>query len=705
MFKVKKIKTHTDLPKIIILVISGVITFFMLILPSAFRRSSFPMQIGDVASQDILAPYSLTFESEILTQKALQDAINAIEPVFLSTDLSIGRHQVENLRAVLHFITLIRQDDYSNMAEKISDIEAIDDTKLGEDLIIRILQLSDARWTAVEDEATTILEQIMRNTLRDNDIESAIANIPALIDFSLPEDNAVVVVTLVKQFVTPNSIFSQELTDKAIEEAQQSINPVLRSFVFGETLVRLGQIIRDVDWEALQHYGLIRPDDRNEDVIGAGILTFLLCVLVFLYFKAREEVKKLSLKSVALISLIFLIFLGIARFFVVERTILPYIYPLAAFGLTLSIIFSFEFALLFSLILGVLTAYGMPNGFDLTVFYILPTVIGMLALGRARRIGSFFLAGLAIGISGVGIIFGYRLPDAVTDWVGIATLSGVSLFNGIASASLALLLQFIFSQFLGITTALQLLDISRPDHPLLQLMLRNAPGSYQHSLQVANLAEQAAEAIGADGLLVRVGAIYHDCGKSNNPQFFIENQIQNEINPHDNLDPYLSAQAIIHHVPDGVNLAKKYRLPNRVIDFIKEHHGTMHTHYQYAKAIKEAKDPDQVDLGLFTYPGPRPQTRETALLMLADGTEARTRAERPKDENELRSLIDTVVNFYTQNNQLEDTNLTLKDLQTVKESFYYTLKGSYHPRVKYPELTQPQKLIGEFHESKSLEIK
>jgi putative nucleotidyltransferase with HDIG domain len=191
--------------------------------------------------------------------------------------------------------------------------------------------------------------------------------------------------------------------------------------------------------------------------------------------------------------------------------------------------------------------------------------------------------------------------------------------------------------------------------------------------------------------LVRVGAIYHDCGKSQNPQFFIENQVQDELNPHDEIDPVVSAQTIISHVIDGVELAKKHHLPNRVIDFIREHHGTMYTHYQYSQAVKEAGDQEKVDKSRFTYPGPRPQSRETALLMLADGTEARARAEVPKDEEELRSLIDTVVNFYTQNGQLEDTNLTLKDIQEAKDSFYRTLKGTYHPRVKYPALDQGKK--------------
>jgi putative nucleotidyltransferase with HDIG domain len=677
--------------KIIILMVSGLIIFFSLILPESFSQSSFPMEIGDVASQDILAPYSLTFESETLTEQAKQEAANAVDPIYLPTDPSIGRRQVERLRTVLYFLTTVRQDSFASREEKFSDIQAIEGVNFSEDTQIRLLEISEARWDAIESEATKVLEQIMRNTLRESDIYAAKRNISSLIDFSFPQDQAAIVVELVEPFIVPNSLYSQEQTESAREEARQSIEPVIRSFIAGETLVRRGQIIREVDWEALQRYALIQPANRMQDIVGAGAVTIITCILVGLYFIKQKTYEDYSVKALLTIAITFLLFLIAARFVIIDRTVLPYIYPIAAFGLTLYVIFNFEIAGVLSLILGILTAYGMPNGFDLTIFYVLPVIIGMLVLGKARRIAAFFGSGITIGIAGATIILAYRLPDSVTDWIGIATLSGVSLFNGVGVAGLTLLLQYIFSQILGLTTALQLLDTSRPDHPLLQQMLRNAPGSYQHSLQVANLAEQAAEAIGANSLLVRVGAIYHDCGKSRNPQFFIENQVKEELNPHDDIDPVVSAQTIISHVTDGVELARKHRLPKQIIDFILEHHGTMYTHYQYSQAVEEAGDPEKVDKSKFTYPGPRPQSRETALLMLADGTEARARSEVPKDDDELRSLIDIVFDFYGKNDQLNDTNLTLRDLQIVKESFFHTLKGTYHPRVKYPGLNKTEK--------------
>jgi len=247
-------------------------------------------------------------------------------------------------------------------------------------------------------------------------------------------------------------------------------------------------------------------------------------------------------------------------------------------------------------------------------------------------------------------------------------------------------LQYFLAQILGLTTPLQLLEISRPDFPLLQFFLRNAPGTYQHSLQVANLAEQAAENIGADALLTRVGALFHDVGKAVNPTFFIENQAHGNINTHDDLEPAESSAAITQHVLEGVKLARKHRLPRRIDDFILEHHGTMLTRYQYSKAVEAAGgDESKVDADQFRYPGPPPRSRETALLMLADGAEARVRAGRPSNEDELREIVRSTIEHVQSTGQLDRTQLTLNDLNTITESFVTTLRGSFHPRIEYPK--------------------
>jgi putative nucleotidyltransferase with HDIG domain len=241
---------------------------------------------------------------------------------------------------------------------------------------------------------------------------------------------------------------------------------------------------------------------------------------------------------------------------------------------------------------------------------------------------------------------------------------------------------FLGSVF-GIMTILQLLDLSRLDHPLLRDLLRRAPGTYHHSIMVANLAEQAAERIEANSALVRVGAFYHDVGKMHRPPFFIENQEGN--NPHDSLDPYTSARIIISHVRDGLELARKHHLPHRIRDFIAEHHGERLVKNFYRKAVDMAEDEGTIDESLFRYPGPRPRSREAAIVMLADAIDATSTALRPNTESAIVKLVNTIIEDDLLGNQLEHSGLTLGDIEQLRISFIETLKGRFHVRVAYPD--------------------
>ena len=313
----------------------------------------------------------------------------------------------------------------------------------------------------------------------------------------------------------------------------------------------------------------------------------------------------------------------------------------------------------------------------------------MLALGSGRRFWSYIWAGVAVTGAGVAVLAAFRISTGNLDWLGIAQLVLAAIGNGFLSAAFALLGQYFLAQSLGLATALHLLEISRPEFPLLQYFLRNAPGTYQHSLQVANLAEQAAEAIGADQLLTRVGALFHDIGKAKNAAFFIENQAPGQMNTHQDIEPEEAAVTIIRHVTDGVTLAHKHRLPRRMDDFILEHHGTMLTRYQYNQALQKTGDAAKIDLEKFRYPGPRPRSRETAILMLADGAEARARAQSPQTDEDMRALVRSVIEYVQKEGQLDHTMLTLRDLNTIVESFVTTLRGSYHPRIQYPAAEPP----------------
>lgn len=673
-----------------LILLVSLISFATLTLPIGLRPATQAVDIGDVAQNTLQSPRDIEYVSEIRTEETRKAAESAVQPIYSLPDPAIARRQIERLRVILQNITNVRNNIELTHDEKKSNILALSDVRLELETIDYLINTPDSRWDVVQSESVRVLEQVMRRAIYEDKVEVAQSSVFSFVSLILNEQQSALVTELVTAFVVPNSFFSEELTTAASHAARDAVKPIVKTYKAGETIVPAGEIITPADMEAFHQLGMITPGQRWEEILGAASVVVLSAALVPLYFFRRKRSAVLNdPRSILVIALLFVIFLIGTRLFS-DRTLAPYGYPLQAAGLLIATLFGFEVGFIIVIPLCLLAAYGLSNSLDLTPYYLLSSFTGMLALGPARRFLGFARAGIAIAISGLGVLIAYRLPFYSLDWLGMVQYIGIVAFAGFAAASITLLLQYVFAQILGLTTALQLLDISRPDFPLLQYFLRSAPGTYQHSLQVANLAEQAAEKIGADPLLTRVGAQFHDIGKALNPTFFIENQIPGNLNSHQDADPEEVSATIIRHVTDGVKLAKKHRLPRRLHDFILEHHGTLITRYQYNQAMEAADgDVTKVDIEKFRYPGPRPTSRETALLMLADATEARARAERPTNEDGLRKLVQSVIDTVQKFNQLDDTLLTLRDINLITESFVITLRGTYHPRIQYPNAKVP----------------
>ncbi len=670
----------------VVLVCATFLSYLALIQPWSLRQTSLPLAVGDVASQDLRAPREIQFVSKVLTDAARDAAERAVAPVYAAPDPAIARTQATNLTTILQSISTIRSDNNSSSQEKKNALIAIQGFTLQPDLIDFLLGLSDARWNLVQGEAFNVLVETMRNPVRTENLDTIRQNLTTMVSFSLTEREAALVVGLVSPMVAANSFYSPELTDAARQTARDAVQPVTRFFVAGQTIVTRGQVIAPADLEALTALGLVQPKDPLYSLLGAAALVGLLAVFTAMYVSRRQPSAITDLRGLLLLGLLFVFFLAGARISIPNRAIIPYLFPVPAFALLVSALFGMERGMVFGLLMSILCAYGMPDAFGLMSYYTLSCLFGVLALGQGRRVAHFLYAALAIAVAGAAMIAAYRLPFTDTDWIGVVTLMGSAVFMGMASTGLALPLQFLLAQFIGLTTALQLLEISRPDSPLLNYFLQRAPGTYQHSLQVANLAEQAAECIHADALLTKVGALFHDVGKAANPLFFVENQPPSQVDSHDDMKPEVSAQTIIRHVSDGLELARKYRLPRRLQDFIAEHHGTFITGYQYNRAIRAAEgDKSKIDELAFRYPGPAPRSKETALLMFADGVEARARAEHPGNDDEVRNLVRSVIDNRQQDGQLDDTPLSQRDIANIIESFVTTLRVTFHPRLEYPK--------------------
>ena len=288
----------------------------------------------------------------------------------------------------------------------------------------------------------------------------------------------------------------------------------------------------------------------------------------------------------------------------------------------------------------------------------------------------------------MALLISFNLPFGRLDLTGTVQLLSAGVLNGVLSASIALVGFYLLGAIFDISTPQRLMELARPNHPLMRELVMKAPGTYHHSLLVSNLAEQAAEAIGADAYLTRIGAYYHDIGKLARPYFFTENRVEG-LDPHKQLDPLSSAQIIISHIKDGLELARRHKLPRRIQDFIAEHQGTGLVRFFYAEAQKAAGD-SPVDDKPFRYPGPRPRSRETALVMLADTCESAVRASHPETREQIDEIVRKMFNQRLIEGELAESDLTLRDLETTRRLFVRSLQGVHHPRVVYPEIKPPQ---------------
>ena len=361
------------------------------------------------------------------------------------------------------------------------------------------------------------------------------------------------------------------------------------------------------------------------------------------------------------------------------RPVLPYVLPTMAVGLLLAVLLDAGTALL---VTGMLALLGgaITGSVEFAAYGLLGGMAGVVLVRRGERFGHFLQAAIAIGLVNIGVVAAYALLGN-RDLTGLAELAGAALAAAAGSALAALGSFVVVGTLFGITTSFQLLELANPTQKLLRRLMLEAPGTYNHSLLVGNLAERAAEAIGADPLLARVAAYYHDVGKLDNPLAYIENQAGGE-NVHDELKPEESVALVKAHVARGIDLAYQHRLPKPIIAFIPQHHGTALIGYFHARAQQQAAE---VDDARFRHSGPKPQTREAAILMLADSVEASVRSMSEHDETAIRAMVERIIRDRLEDGQFDECDLTLRDVERIREAFVAQLLGMYHRRVEYPQ--------------------
>jgi cyclic-di-AMP phosphodiesterase PgpH len=649
-------------------------------------RLTSSLQVGDIAAENILAPRSVTYNSDVLTQRSQREAAAAVGVVYDPPDPNVSRAQSQLARQILDFIKNVRRDLFASPEEKLSDLRQITALTLTDEQFTTILGMSVDAWQAVDDEIINVLERVMRESIRETDLNVLRNQIPTQVSIRFSALESDIIVAIVKDLVRPNTFPNATATEAARQSAVDSVEPVPRSFTLNEVVVRQNELIEDADLEALVQLGLLEPQDRRiRDFVQAFLASLLIAVMTGLYITRFERHLFQNTRFLMLLAVIFLLVLAGAQ--LVGLTGQIYLYPAAGLALLYVAVASQRVALVGSLNLAFLMGLMLGDSLELALFVGIGSLIGILTLRNFERLNSFFLSGLVIGLTNTVVVTVFALSTA--NDTRLSLLVPFSLINGLFSAAAAIAGMYIVTLLFNLPTSLRLSELGQPNQPLLQRLLREAPGTYQHSLQVANLSEQAALAIQANAEMVRVAALYHDIGKMLNAAFFSENQQFGGGNPHDVLDdPYRSADIIISHVTQGDELAREYRLPRRFRDFIREHHGTTEVFVFYRKAVNAAGgDESEVDIDAFRYPGPKPRSRETAIMMLADSSESAVRSIGPTSKAQVSEIIHNIVDDKMKSGQLDESNLTLNDIQAIKRIFVEMLQAVYHPRIDYKKAT------------------
>jgi len=680
-----------------------------LVIAAALTALLFPwypggttLREGEPSPFTLAAPRAISYESDVLTEEAREAAAAAVPPK-LVFEPSIYRRQLGELEQQLLQIREARSATVGDAARE-SQIRAATAGALGQRAIDTFAAASDAEFGALADEARAVLEAVLGGPeVTAGQVEEARRGLASRIAGELSADELVALTELLTPLVVANVVVDPEETTAARDVARSRVAAVRVTRERGQVLVEEGRELTAADLEMLREAELHTSGVEVRGVAAAVIVALLGGAASGAYLYVVRPPALIGVRRLTLFALLLLLPAVALKFALplllpdIERHFLAYAIPVAAAPMAAAVLLDLGVAMLLTLLLAVVASFvsiALPfadaaGGGQLETARIWLAIssgslAGVFVASRALHVNRYLVAGLATGGAVIASLLSIWLLDADRQIADLAWIVAGGTVSGLASALIGVGFFLLLSRPFGIITRVELMELAQFGHPLLRRLQDEAPGTFQHSVLVSNMAERAADRIGADPLLARVGAYYHDVGKLTAPEFFIENQSADE-DPHATLDPLQSTRMIQQHVAAGIDLARREGIPAAVAQFIPQHHGTRRVQFFYRRAA--AADP-AVDPEVFRYPGPRPQSREAAIIMLADSSEAAVRASSDRTVESIAATVNEIVRERIDEDQFAECDISLRDLRIVAESFVQTLNAVYHPRVAYPEPTE-----------------
>jgi putative nucleotidyltransferase with HDIG domain len=674
-------------------IVWGVIFFILttLILSANFMPERVSVKVGEVSNRQIKAPQGTVYVSKVLTEKERQKAAGNIDPIF-KIDQTVVQEVEQGVSSYFNEVNKIKSSKDLSEEAKVSALQKDFQFNLQPYTLKVVLKADVVTLGSYENEIKKIIRESMRKGVQQEALESTRQGIWSSVNaMNVPGDLKPFFLEIVRNVeLKPNLVPDVEGTEQRKKEAMEKVEPVQVTIRQGEKILGDGEVVTEEKIEALQHLGLLRTKYMFLSLTGLSglVLVIYLLTVLYLYRYNREIIhneKKFILLGL-LINVGLLLDKGISLIRLGDNpeiaSMVGFMVPTAAISMLIAVLLDRKLALFVTAVMSVFVGILLGNQLNFATVSFVGGTVGIYSVSDISERTDLTRASVYIVLANIAAIAAVTLIR--TNSLSVVSLGIiVGIINGILSSVLTIgSLPFLENAF-EITTSVKLLELSNPNHPLLKRLLLEAPGTYHHSVMVANLAERAADATGADPLMTRVGAYYHDIGKLKRPYFFIENQLTSE-NPHDKLSPNLSTLIITSHIKDGVELARKHKLPHSVIEIIDQHHGTGLVTYFYHKAL-ESEYGDTASEIDFRYDGPKPKTKEAAIVMLADSVEAAVRSLQTTGHGRLEACVRKIIKDRLEDGQLEESELTFKELEEITRAFTGVLNGIFHSRIEYPE--------------------
>jgi len=686
-------------PRIIIFLI--VLLAMSLITLLDFLPGKTVLKEGEISSRDILSPRTIDFIDTEATINLKDKAAKSIKEVYELnlSNIESAENQIDELflkikkykdgieELVKNSPQPLSEEDRKQLLEEESEkmAEEIDKNLrlyINRSILTNCLQLDDLTLEKIRVDVKSTLRKIMEQGIKEEDLETAKKQlIREISEISIDHNDALIASEIASTAILPTLFLNKEETEKRRQAAINSVEDVKKTIQKGQIIIRKGEVATAEQVTILSTLGLQSFQINYFTVLGIILMIIIILILISFYLYSFYPEIYNNIGKLILLSIISIFLFLLSK---IIFQISPYIIPVASVAMLIAITVKPEIALLITSILSLLIALVIVGQINFLLIAIVSGFIAVFSIRKTTQRSGLIRAGLMIALANVIIISALGLIENKESYL-ILKENLYGLLNGFFGVILTIGILPFLENFFDITTSFKLMELSNPNQPLLKRLMVEAPGTYHHSIVVGNLSEAAAEEIGGDGLLARVGALYHDIGKIKRPYFFAENQ-EAYKNIHDDLEPSLSALVIAAHVKEGVEMAKKNRLPKDIVDIINQHHGTGLITYFFHRALKDEElSADEVSEENYRYSGPKPQTKEAGIILLADSVEAATRSLTNPTATRIKTLVKEIIKKNLDSGQLDECNLTLKDLNKIEENFTRILTGMFHSRIEYPD--------------------